>query len=42
MHRYERTFMPLTSNRPADDWGKLLGATAAAVTALLDRLLHRS
>ncbi len=29
----------LTSNRPVDDWGKLLGDTAA-VTALLDRLLH--
>jgi hypothetical protein len=28
----------LTSNRPVDDWGKLLGDTAA-VTALLDRLL---
>jgi DNA replication protein DnaC len=29
----------LTSNRPIDDWGKLLGDTAA-VTAMLDRLLH--
>jgi len=28
------------SNRPVEDWGKLLG-DAAAVTALLDRLLHR-
>jgi hypothetical protein len=26
-------------NRPVEDWGKLLGDTAA-VTALLDRLLH--
>jgi len=26
-------------NRPVDDWGKLLGDTAA-VTALLDRLPH--
>jgi len=26
-------------NRPIDDWGKLLGDTAA-VTAMLDRLLH--
>jgi hypothetical protein len=29
------------SNRPVDDWGKLLGDTAA-VTALLDRLLHHA
>jgi hypothetical protein len=28
-----------TSNRPIEDWGKLLGDTAA-VTAMLDRLLH--
>ena len=26
-------------NRPVDDWGKLLG-DSAAVTAMLDRLLH--
>ena len=31
----------LTSNRPVDEWGKLLGDTAA-VTALLDRLLHHA
>lgn len=31
----------ITSNRPVDDWGRLLGDTAA-VSALLDRLLHRS
>ena len=31
----------LTSNRPIEDWGKLLGDTAA-VTALLDRLLHHA
>ncbi|MGC9293450.1 MAG: ATP-binding protein [Acidobacteriaceae bacterium] len=29
----------MTSNRPVDDWGKLLG-DSAAVTAMLDRLLH--
>ncbi len=29
----------LTSNRPVEDWGKLLG-DAAAVSAMLDRLLH--
>jgi len=39
MRRYERASTVLTSNRPVDDWGKLLGDTAA-VTALLDRLLH--
>jgi DNA replication protein DnaC len=41
MRRYERTATLLTSNRPVDDWGKLLGDTAA-VTALLDRLLHHA
>lgn len=39
MRRYERASTMLTSNRPVDDWGKLLGDTAA-VTAMLDRLLH--
>ena len=39
MRRYERTSTLLTSNRPIEDWGKLLGDTAA-VTAMLDRLLH--
>lgn len=39
MRRYERVSTLLTSNRPIDDWGKLLGDTAA-VTAMLDRLLH--
>ena len=39
MRRYERASTLLTSNRPVDDWGKLLGDTAA-VAALLDRLLH--
>ena len=39
MRRYERASTLLTSNRPVDDWGKLLGDTAA-ITALLDRLLH--
>lgn len=41
MRRYERAATILTSNRPVDDWGKLLGDTAA-VTALLDRLLHHA
>jgi DNA replication protein DnaC len=39
MRRYERASTILTSNRPVEDWGKLLGDTAA-VTAMLDRLLH--
>jgi len=41
MRRYEKASTLLTSNRPVDDWGKLLGDTAA-VTALLDRLLHHA
>src|SRR5437868_9031671 len=41
MRRYERASTILTSNRPIDDWGKLLGDTAA-VSALLDRLLHHA
>jgi DNA replication protein DnaC len=39
MRRYEHASTLLTSNRPVDDWGKLLG-DSAAVTAMLDRLLH--
>src|SRR6202163_2411277 len=39
MRHYERTSTLLTSNRPVEDWGKLLG-DSAAVTAMLDRLLH--
>jgi DNA replication protein DnaC len=39
MRRYERASTILTSNRPVEDWGKLLG-DSAAVTAMLDRLLH--
>ena len=39
MRRYERTSTLLTSNRPVQDWGKLL-VDSAAVTAMLDRLLH--
>ena len=37
MRRYERTSTLITSNRPVDDWGKLLG-DSAAVSAMLDRL----
>lgn len=39
MRRYERFSALLTSNRPVEDWGKLLGDVAAA-SAMLDRLLH--
>ena len=39
MRRYERASTVLTSNRPVEDWGKLLG-DAAAVSAMLDRILH--
>jgi DNA replication protein DnaC len=41
MRRYERASTILTSNRPVEDWGKLLGDVAAA-TAMLDRLLHHA
>ena len=39
MRRYECFGTLLTSNRPVEDWGKLLG-DVAAVSAMLDRLLH--
>src|SRR5580704_11025061 len=39
MRRYERASTLLTSNRPVEDWGKLLGDTAA-VSSMLDRWLH--
>jgi DNA replication protein DnaC len=39
MRRYERASTVVTSNRPVEDWGKLLG-DAAAFSAMLDRLLH--
>jgi DNA replication protein DnaC len=39
MRRYERASTLLTSNRPVEDWGKLLG-DVAAVSSMLDRLLH--
>ncbi len=41
MRRYERASTILNSNRPVDDWGKLLGDTAA-MTATLDRLRHHA
>lgn len=39
MSRYEKLSTLITSNRPIDDWGKLLGDTVI-VAPLLDRLLH--
>src|SRR5512143_1896945 len=39
MRRYERASTLLTSNRPVDDWGKLLRAVAAG-GSMPDRLLH--
>jgi DNA replication protein DnaC len=39
MRRHQRASTIMTSNRPVDDWGKLLGDTPA-VTAMLDRLLQ--
>jgi|GEM_PF-4078477 len=36
MRRYERASTIVTSNRPVEDWGKLLG-DAATVSAMLDR-----
>jgi DNA replication protein DnaC len=39
MRRHERASTLFTSNRPVDDWGKVLG-DSAAVAAMLDRLLH--
>jgi DNA replication protein DnaC len=41
VRRYERVSTLITSNRPVEDWGKLLG-DVAAVTATLDRLLHHA
>ena len=41
MRRYENASTLITSNRPVEDWDKLLGDTAA-VAALLDRLLHHA
>jgi DNA replication protein DnaC len=39
MRRYEKKSILLTSNRPLEDWGKLLQDVPVA-TAILDRLLH--
>lgn len=39
MSRYEKASTIVTSNRPVDDWARLLGDTMV-VTPLLDRLMH--
>lgn len=39
MSRYEKASTIVTSNRPLEDWAKLLGDTVV-VTPLLDRLMH--
>lgn len=41
VRRYEKGSIIVTSNRPLEDWGKLLGDTAAA-GAILDRFLHHA
>lgn len=41
MRRYERVSTLLSSNRPVEDWGKLLG-DVASISASLDRLLHHA
>ncbi len=41
MRRYELRSTIMTSNRPLEDWGKLLGDVPSA-TAILDRFLHRA
>jgi DNA replication protein DnaC len=40
MSRYEKLSTLITSNRPIEDWPKLLG-DVVLVTPLLDRLMHR-
>ena len=39
MHRYEKHATLITTNRPIDDWGTLLG-DVVLVAPLLDRLMH--
>jgi len=41
MRRYENRSTIMTSNRPIEDWGKLLGDVPAA-SAILDRFLHHA
>lgn len=41
MRRYEARSTMMTSNRPLEDWGKLVGDVPSA-TAILDRFLHHA
>jgi DNA replication protein DnaC len=41
MRRYETRSTMMTSNRPLEDWGKLIGDVPAA-SAILDRFLHHA
>jgi len=41
MRRYELRSTIMTSNRPLEEWGKLIGDVPTA-TAILDRILHRA
>jgi DNA replication protein DnaC len=41
MSRYEKRSTIITSNRPVEDWAKLLG-DVVVVTPLLDRLMHHA
>jgi DNA replication protein DnaC len=41
MRRYETRSTMMTSNRPLEDWGKLLG-DAPGASAILDRFLHHA
>jgi len=41
MKRYEKNSTIITTNRPLEDWGKVLGDTAAT-SAILDRFLHHA
>lgn len=41
MRRYENRSTIMTSNRPLEEWGKLLGDVPSA-TAILDRFLHHA
>jgi len=41
MRRYEVRSTVMTSNRPIEEWGKLLGDVPSA-TAILDRFLHHA
>lgn len=41
VRRYQKDSIILTTNRPLEDWGQVLGDTATA-GAILDRFLHHA